>query len=86
MERNVESVRAAKDERVREIRNAVELMIARLDSQLKSKLLTLMSHKNALNQVYAMFFFSMSIRRRINASHQRGHIFLDVSHPLSGAV
>ena len=32
----------AKDERVREIRNAVELMIARLESQLKSKLLTLM--------------------------------------------
>lgn len=50
VERNVESVRAAKDERVREIRNAVELMIARLDSQLKAKLLTLMGHKNALNQ------------------------------------
>ena len=29
VERNVESVRAAKDEKVREIRNAVELMIAR---------------------------------------------------------
>ena len=29
-------------QRVREIRNAVELMIARLDTQLKSKLLTLM--------------------------------------------
>ena len=41
-ERNVESVKNAKDERVREIRNAVELMIARLESQLKSKLLTLM--------------------------------------------
>uniref|UniRef100_A0A1B6J0J0 RING-type domain-containing protein n=1 Tax=Homalodisca liturata TaxID=320908 RepID=A0A1B6J0J0_9HEMI len=40
VERNVESVRSAKDERVREIRNAVELMIARLDSQLKAKLLT----------------------------------------------
>merc|ERR1719336_3257527 len=50
VERNVESVRGAKDERVREIRNAVELMIARLDSQLKSKLLTLMGHKNALTQ------------------------------------
>ena len=48
MERNVEAVRAAKDERVREIRNAVELMIARLDSQLKTKLLTLMSQKNSL--------------------------------------
>ena len=47
-ERNVESVRAAKDERVREIRNAVELMIARLDSQLKAKLLTLMGQKNSL--------------------------------------
>ena len=41
-ERNIESVKNAKDERVREIRNAVELMIARLESQLKSKLLTLM--------------------------------------------
>ena len=38
----MESVKSAKDERVREIRNAVELMIARLESQLKSKLLTLM--------------------------------------------
>ncbi len=44
----MEAVRAAKDERVREIRNAVELMIARLDAQLKSKLLVLMSQKNAL--------------------------------------
>ena len=50
MERNVESVRGAKDEKVREIRNAVELMIARLDSQLKQKLLALMSQKNALTQ------------------------------------
>ncbi|XP_014246430.1 E3 ubiquitin-protein ligase TRIM37-like isoform X2 [Cimex lectularius] len=48
VERNVEVVRNAKDERVREIRNAVELMIARLDAQLKTKLVTLMSHKTAL--------------------------------------
>lgn len=50
-ERNVESVRSAKDDRVREIRNAVELMIARLDSQLKAKLLTLMGQKDSLTQV-----------------------------------
>merc|ERR1719430_20020 len=50
VERNVESVRAAKDERVREIRNCVELMIARLDSQLKSKLLVVMGQKNSLSQ------------------------------------
>ena len=50
MERNVDSVRAAKDDRVREIRNCVELMIARLDSQLKSKLLVLMGQKNTLGQ------------------------------------
>ena len=50
VERNVESVRAAKDERVREIRNAVELMIARLDSQLKAKLLVLMGQKNSLSR------------------------------------
>jgi len=48
VERNVESVRGAKEERVREIRNAVELIIARLDTQLKNKLLTLMGQKNAL--------------------------------------
>lgn len=41
-ERNVEAVRGAKDERVREIRNAVEMMIARLDNHLKNKLITLM--------------------------------------------
>lgn len=50
MEKNVESVRSAKDERVREIRNAVESMIARLDSQLKAKLITLMGQKNLLTQ------------------------------------
>lgn len=50
IERNMESVKNAKDERVREIRNAVELMIARLESQLKSKLLTLMGQKNQLTQ------------------------------------
>lgn len=47
----MESVRSAKDDRVREIRNAVELMIARLDSQLKAKLLTLMGQKDSLTQV-----------------------------------
>ncbi|XP_065338138.1 E3 ubiquitin-protein ligase TRIM37-like isoform X2 [Cloeon dipterum] len=50
VEGNVESVRAAKDERVREIRNAVEQMIARLDSHLKAKLMTLMGQKTALIQ------------------------------------
>ncbi|CAH1802415.1 unnamed protein product [Owenia fusiformis] len=50
VERNVESVKNAKDERVREIRNAVELMIARLESQLKSKLSTLMGQRNSLTQ------------------------------------
>ncbi|XP_008562090.1 PREDICTED: E3 ubiquitin-protein ligase TRIM37-like, partial [Galeopterus variegatus] len=49
-ERNVEAVRNAKDERVREIRNAVEMMIARLDTQLKNKLITLMGQKTSLTQ------------------------------------
>ena len=48
VERNVELVRAAKDERVKEIRNAVELMIARLDSQLKTKILLLIGQKDGL--------------------------------------
>ncbi|XP_077976484.1 uncharacterized protein LOC120333595 isoform X1 [Styela clava] len=50
VERNVDSVRNAKEERVREIRNAVEMMIARLDSQHQSKLMTLMGQKNQLSQ------------------------------------
>lgn len=48
--RNVELIKSAKDERVREIRNAVELMITRLDAQLKLKLMTLMNHKTSLNE------------------------------------
>lgn len=50
VEKNVESVKHAKDERVREIRNAVELMIARLESQLTRKLNTLMGQRNQLTQ------------------------------------
>lgn len=49
-EQNVETVRNAKDEKVREIRNAVELMVGRLDSHLKLKLLTLMRQKSSLTQ------------------------------------
>lgn len=48
-ERNVEAVRGAKDERVREIRNAVEMMIARLDNQLKNKLITLMGRTHTVH-------------------------------------
>ncbi|XP_054723895.1 uncharacterized protein LOC129234017 [Uloborus diversus] len=50
VEKSVESVRSAKDDRVHEIRHAVEHMISRLDAQLKSKLLTLMAQKNSLSQ------------------------------------
>jgi tripartite motif-containing protein 37 len=46
----VESVRAAKDKRVSEIRIAVELMIARLDCPLEAKLFTLKGQKNSLTQ------------------------------------
>lgn len=51
VERNVESVRTAKEERVREIRSSVEMMISRLDAQLKAKLLTLMGEKDSVTQV-----------------------------------
>ncbi len=50
VERNIECVKNSKDERVREIRNAVELMIVRLENQLKNKVLTLMSQRNKLSQ------------------------------------
>ena len=43
----MESIKGAKDERVREIRTAVELMISRLETQLKSKLLTLLGESGS---------------------------------------
>jgi hypothetical protein len=50
VERCIESVKGAKDERVREIRNAIELMVARLENQLKSRVITLMNQRNKLSQ------------------------------------
>ncbi|OON15347.1 b-box zinc finger, partial [Opisthorchis viverrini] len=50
VEKNVETVKQAREERVRELRSAIELMITRLDSQLKSKLVTLMDQRNQLSQ------------------------------------
>ncbi|CAL8089724.1 unnamed protein product [Calicophoron daubneyi] len=50
VEKNVQAVKRAKEERVRELRNAIELMITRLDSQLKSKLVTLMGQRSQLFQ------------------------------------
>ena len=44
-ERNMEAVKGAKDEKVREIRNAVELMVARLENQLKNKIIMLMNQR-----------------------------------------
>lgn len=53
----MEAVRGAKDERVREIRNAVEMMIARLDNQLKNKLITLMGKPPPMHHChYATMF------------------------------
>ncbi|TGZ70298.1 hypothetical protein CRM22_003277 [Opisthorchis felineus] len=50
VEKNVETVKQAREERVRELRSAIELMITRLDSQLKSKLVTLVDQRNQLSQ------------------------------------
>ncbi|XP_005095413.1 E3 ubiquitin-protein ligase TRIM37 isoform X2 [Aplysia californica] len=61
LERNIDSVKNAKDERVREIRNAVELMIARLEAQLKSKLLTFVGQRNQLSQEVSMW--EMTIKK-----------------------
>lgn len=47
-EQNVEAVRTAKDEKVREIKNAVEQMVFRLDAQLKVKLASLIRQKSSL--------------------------------------
>lgn len=48
VEYNVMLVRDTKEERVKEIRNAVDQMVGRLDAQLKVKLMTLMRHKRFL--------------------------------------
>ncbi|XP_063721024.1 uncharacterized protein LOC134847739 isoform X2 [Symsagittifera roscoffensis] len=48
VEKNVDGVTTAKEDRVREIRNGADMMVSRLDSQLKAKLYTLMGQKNSL--------------------------------------
>ncbi|XP_035713162.1 E3 ubiquitin-protein ligase TRIM37 isoform X1 [Folsomia candida] len=50
IEKNIETVRGAKDQKVREIRQAVELMIARLDNQLKMKLTILVGQKGQFSR------------------------------------
>ena len=50
VERNIDLVKNGKDERVREIRNAVELMVARLETQLKTKVIDLMNQRHLLTQ------------------------------------
>lgn len=50
VEQNVNTVRSAKDERVSEMRTAVNLMAGRLESQLKGKFGTLMDRKTSLTQ------------------------------------
>lgn len=50
VEFNVMIVRDTKEERAKEIRDAVELMIGRLDAQLKVKLMTLMRQKRFLTK------------------------------------
>ena len=44
----MDGVTTAKEDRVREIRNGADMMVSRLDSQLKAKLYTLMGQKNSL--------------------------------------
>ena len=46
----METVRTAKDEKVGEIRHAVELIVSRLDAQLRNKLVSLVEQKNVLTQ------------------------------------
>eukprot|EP00164_Ancoracysta_twista_P003046 GFYU01004062.1.p1 GENE.GFYU01004062.1~~GFYU01004062.1.p1 ORF type:complete len:906 (-),score=50.70 GFYU01004062.1:160-2877(-) len=48
VENNVERVRKSKEERALELRQAVEQMQARLDAQLKAKLLTLLAQKGSI--------------------------------------
>lgn len=66
----MESVKNAKDERVREIRNAVELMIARLESQLKTKLLTLMGE------------YKINVTRLLDSAWV--YLVIEKNHSLSG--
>lgn len=50
VERNIEAVKNAKEEKAREIRTAVDLMATRLENQQKQKILTLMGQRNKLSQ------------------------------------
>uniref|UniRef100_A0A8C8E2C3 Tripartite motif containing 37 n=1 Tax=Oryzias sinensis TaxID=183150 RepID=A0A8C8E2C3_9TELE len=80
VERNVEAVRGAKDERVREIRNAVEMMIARLDNHLKNKLITLMGQKTSLTQETELLeSLLQEVEHQVGASQQIKAFFHTVS-------
>ncbi len=59
-ERNVESVKAAKDERLRETRNAMHVMQAKLDEQLKIKLDALNGMKESIVYHHSFPFFDSS--------------------------
>ena len=50
VERNIDNVKNGKDERVREIRNAVELMVSRLETQMKTKITDLLNQRHQLAQ------------------------------------
>ncbi|CAF0875972.1 unnamed protein product [Didymodactylos carnosus] len=50
VERNVDNIKTAKDDRIRETRNAVHVMMARLDEQLKTKLDLLNSQRSQFSR------------------------------------
>ncbi|KAL7054433.1 hypothetical protein AAHC03_026044 [Spirometra sp. Aus1] len=76
VEKNMHSIKQAKDQRVREIRNAVELMVARLESQLSGKLATLISQRTHLSQeVELLESLLQEVQAQLNSASKANLIF-----------
>uniref|UniRef100_A0A0X3PZW0 E3 ubiquitin-protein ligase TRIM37 n=1 Tax=Schistocephalus solidus TaxID=70667 RepID=A0A0X3PZW0_SCHSO len=76
VEKNMHSIKQAKDQRVREIRNAVELMVARLESQLSGKLATLISQRTHLSQeVELLESLLQEVQTQLNSASKANLIF-----------
>jgi tripartite motif-containing protein 37 len=80
----VESVKAAKDERLRETRNAMHVMQAKLDEQLKIKLDALNGIENYSSNKNVNSFFSIVQRLQFSRETELiEHVLQDIEHRVS---
>lgn len=85
-ERNVESVKNAKEERMRETQNAIQLIQAKLNEQLKIKLDALNGSAQHTKAIRTLSLKSFPIEQRLQFSHEIESIeqvLQDIEHRVS---